>query len=140
MSAILAFILRLLILLFAYSFLGWIVYVIYRDLMGAREDRDKHTLRHITLTAEIDDRKVEKHFTQDEIILGRDPTCDFTLENSTISIRHCKLSFHHKQWWAEDLSSTNGSFLNGTLIDQPVILTDEDNLRLGNIQISIQIQ
>ena len=139
MNAILTFIFRLLILLLSYAFIGWIGLTIYRDFRGDRRNKGTQAVEHISLTALVDHAQLEKHFSKTELILGRDPTCDFTLDEHTISLRHCKLTYHHSQWWAEDLGSTNGSFLNGVLIDQAVILTNGDLLRIGNIEISIQI-
>jgi len=37
------------------------------------------------------------------------------------------------------MASTNGTYLNNTLIDSPIILTDGDQLQLGHIKISIQL-
>ena len=52
---------------------------------------------------------IVKNFTQPEITLGRDPGCDIPLIDDTVSTRHAQLTYHHNQWWLEDLSSTNGT-------------------------------
>lgn len=139
MNAIIVFIVRLLIILLTYTFVGWIAFTIYTDLRGVTREKDKAQITPITLITFIDQEKITKHFTKPEIIIGRDPACDFPLDDFMISVRHCKLSFHHKQWWAEDLGSTNGSYLNNTLIETAVVLTDGDDLQLGHIHVSIQI-
>ena len=139
MNAIIVFIVRLLIILLTYTFVGWITFVIYTDLRGSSLEKGKTPVTPITLIASIDQEKTTRHFTIPEIIIGRDPACNFPLDDVTISARHCKLSFHHNQWWAEDLGSTNGSYLNDTLIETAVVLADGDDLQLGQIHTSIQI-
>lgn len=139
MNAIIVFIVRLLIILLSYTFVGWITFVIYSDLRGSTRGEEKTQVTPITLTASIDQEKIKRQFTTPEVIIGRDPACSFPLDHVTISSRHCKLSFHHNQWWAEDLGSTNGTYVNGTLIETAVVLTDGDDLQLGQIHTSIQI-
>lgn len=139
MNAILAFLLRLFLTLLCYIFVGWIGYTIYLDLRGGIRGREKVTIPPITLVAKINQEDSERRFKKSEILLGRDHACDFSLDDVAISLRHCKLSFHHKQWWAEDLESTNGSYLNNSLIESAIVLTDGDELRLGHSAISIKI-
>ena len=138
MNAILALILRLLFLILAYVFVGWIGYTIFKDLRALFRGQKDSPVTPITLRAVINDEPIEKQFAKTEIILGRDPDCDFSVSDETISLRHCKLSYHHKQWWANDLNSTNGSFLNENPIDSPTIITEGDELRLGKVTFVIQ--
>lgn len=139
MNAILALVLRVLLLTLAYVFIGWIGYIIYQDLRALFRSKAASVSAPIILRSVVDQEPIEKHFIKPEIILGRDPDCDFTITDETISLRHCKLSYHHKQWWAADLESTNGSFLNDNLIDSAIIITDGDELRLGKVSIHIII-
>lgn len=138
-NELLVLILRLLLIFLAYIFVGWIGYTIFKDLKNNIHQRSQPIIPTIELTAIIDQTSIERRFKIPEVILGRDPACDFPLNEKTISIRHCKLSFHDKQWWVEDLDSTNGSFLNGSRITTPVVLTNHDDLRLGKNSVSITI-
>ena len=139
MNAIIVLIVRLLIILLTYTFVGWIAYTIYTDLRGSTRGKDKTSVTPITLNAMIDQEIITRQFTKPEIILGRDPACDFPLDDVTISARHCKIWFENKQWWAVDLGSTNGSYLNNTSIETAVVLTDGDDLQLGQIHISVKL-
>lgn len=139
MNAITALVLRVLLLTLAYVFVGRIGYIIYQDLRAQFRSKAVSGGTPIILRSVVDQEPIEKHFIKPEIILGRDPDCDFTINDETISLRHCKLSYHHKQWWAVDLESTNGSFLNDNLIDSAIIITDGDELRLGKVSIHIII-
>lgn len=140
MNAIIVLILRLILLIMAYLFVGWIGYTIYKDLRVQFQDRPEATAQTITLRTSLDNNVIEKQFSQSEIMLGRDPDCDFVIPDETISLRHCQLTFHHKRWWANDMNSTNGSYLNDNLITTPVILTNGDGLRIGSVAIIIKFK
>ncbi len=139
MNAVWLFLLRLLLIVFSYTFVGWIGYTIYTDLRQIISGHNKISPTPIKLITQIDQKVIEKKFQKPEIILGRDPACDFQLDDDTISLRHCKLLYHHKQWWAQDLQSTNGTYLNNSLIETDTILTDSDELQLGSIKLSIKV-
>lgn len=139
MNPILVFIVRLLLILLAYTFVGWIVYSIFKDLRHGSVKPLPESLSPITLTSEINDEVQSKQFSISPITIGRDPANDVYIDQPTISLRHCRISFSHKQWWAEDLDSTNGSHLNNSQINTPVVLTDGDELRLGEVTLKISI-
>lgn len=139
MNAILSFVLRLIIVLLLYVFVGWTSYSIYLELRKGIYEKDKMTIPPLSLTTRVGDLVQSKKFTIPEIVIGRDPANPFNLPDSTISLRHLKLSYHNNQWWAEDLDSTNGSYLNDVEIDSPVVLTNGDELRLGQILVTIKI-
>jgi pSer/pThr/pTyr-binding forkhead associated (FHA) protein len=139
MNAILVLILRILFLTLTYVFVGWIGYTIYKDLRTLFHNQKDALYSSIILRAFVSQEPIEKQFAKTEIIIGRDPDCDFSIPDETISLRHSKLTYHHKQWWAADLDSTNGSFINDTPIDSPIILTEGDELRLGKVSINIKI-
>jgi len=139
MNAIIVFILRLLLILLSYAFLGWILYSILGDLKKGSLRKSADSIPPITLKAVIGDEKLTKRFRQSEIIIGRDPSVDFSIGNETISLRHCKIRYHQKQWWVEDLKSTNGTYLNNDPVTIETILANADQLRLGKIDITIYI-
>ena len=134
MNAIIAFSLRLILILLSYIFVGWIAYMIYKDLKHHLHRTRNVSVLPITLSSE----GTEEIFQIPEITLGRDPASDFPLLDDAISLRHCKLNFHNNQWWVEDIESTNGTFLNDTLIETPIILVNGDILKLGRIEIAIK--
>ncbi|MCB2202798.1 FHA domain-containing protein [bacterium] len=139
MNPLLALLLRLIIILLLYVFLGWIGYAIIMDLRKNALKQEQDIVPPLTIETVSDEVALSKQFSVPEVTIGRDPANIFSLEDSTISLRHLKLAFHHHQWWAEDLESTNGSYLNGIKIDSPVVLTDGDKLRLGKVLLTINI-
>lgn len=64
------------------------------------------------------------------VVIGRGSECDFLIADRSVSRQHCKLFSRDDGVWAEDLGSTNHSFVN----DQPIQLqrlVDSDQLRVG---------
>jgi len=139
MNALLLFIIRLITLLLLYLFIGWIAYTIFMDLRKSHQPESKVSVTPITLIQANDDLGESRQFVAQEILIGRDPANPFHLEDGTVSVRHLKLTFRNQHWWAEDLESTNGSYLNGDQILSPVILTDGDELRLGQVVLTVRI-
>jgi pSer/pThr/pTyr-binding forkhead associated (FHA) protein len=139
MNAVLTLIIRLLLILLCYIFVGWIAYLIYMDLKRMRSDRKNISSIPIKLLAKTDDRSQEKTFQKSAIIIGRDPAVDFILQDDRVSLRHCKIEYIQNQWWVEDLNSTNGTYVNDSLLNTRIVLMNNDQLRLGNIEIDVQI-
>jgi len=56
------------------------------------------------------------------ILVGRNPECSLVLDDDYASGRHLRLFLRDGRWWAEDLGSTNGTFLDGAKLTtaQPV--------------------
>jgi hypothetical protein len=74
--------------------------------------------------------------TEEELVVGRHPACDVVLDDLSVSRRHARLTFRDGNWVLCDLSSTNGTRLNG----RPVVrcrLLPGDVLRLGDAPLQI---
>ena len=80
-----------------------------------------------------------KHFAQPEITLGRDPGCDIPLMDDTVSTRHAQLTYHHGQWWLEDLASMNGTMLNETTVNMPTVITSGDEIICGSTSMVVTL-
>jgi len=78
-------------------------------------------------------------FSQAEVTLGRDPGCDVTIEDQAVSAHHARLSFHHGQWWLEDLASTNGTKLNNFKLTTATVLAGGDEIKCGKARININL-
>ena len=65
-----------------------------------------------------------------DFVMGRDPEADVRLENNRISRLHAKVSYEKGCWWIIDLSSRNGTVLNGKRITQATPLEDHNEIQL----------
>ena len=133
MSATIVLALRLLLALALYGFLGWGLFVLWREIQYQGKILSSRQTPEITLVLyQGSGTDTIMRFSQPEIILGREPGCDICLPDETVSSRHAQLGYHHNQWWLSDLSSTNGTILNGIPVNTPTVITSGDEIRCGN--------
>lgn len=71
-------------------------------------------------------------------VLGRAPTSTLVIEDDFASNRHARIFPREGGWWVEDLGSTNGTYVDGKRIDQPVELTPGREVRIGQTVIELQ--
>lgn len=64
-------------------------------------------------------------------VIGRDPTCSLTIQNTSMSRRHAVIDLVEGRYFLSDLNSTNGTFLNERPVCQPVALHGGEQIRLG---------
>ncbi len=139
MSEVLLLIIRLLIAGILYVFIGWIVFTIWLDFNRKDIEIDRTNVPPITLRFTDQQSERVEFFTRPIITIGRDPTCDCILYDKAVSGRQARLSFHHNQWWIEDLNSTNGTLLNKDKIIQPTVIIPEDQIICGSTHLVVQI-
>ena len=76
----------------------------------------------------------------DQIMVGREEVCELRLNNGTVSKKHAIINYNkQKQLSIIDVGSTNGTFVNKSLIDMPTTLTDGDNIDIGDITLQVAI-
>lgn len=68
-----------------------------------------------------------------EVVIGRGADSDILVADSFASTRHARVYLKDEQYWLEDLSSTNGTFLNEVQITHPTVLANEDRVRVGGV-------
>jgi pSer/pThr/pTyr-binding forkhead associated (FHA) protein len=140
MSGVITLVLRLILAFTLYGFLGWALLILWRDiqkqgiqLANRRVPGINLTIRHAQASS------IVTNFNQPEITIGRDPGCDIPLNDDTVSTLHAQLTYHHNQWWLEDLSSTNGTTLNQTAVTMPTVLTAGDEIKCGDTRLSVNL-
>ncbi len=138
MSGIVVLILRILLAALLYSFLGWALYTLWRDLRTQGQLLSKPNIPPLSISKPGEDG--QESFDIPEVIIGRSPNSDYPIANETVSARHARLSFHHNQWWIEDLNSTNGTYLNDERLTFPTVVASGDDLRCGVVNLAIQIE
>ena len=58
-------------------------------------------------------------------IIGRDDSCDMSIEDDSVSRQHCELKWIEDDWFVEDLDSMNGTFVNGHRVDRAPLRNDD---------------
>ncbi len=140
MSGSIVLALRLLMALALYAFLAWALLILWREIRRQGQTLSNRRVPSISLAVRQENgTQATRHFSQPEIILGRDPGCDIPLTDDTVSTRHAQLTYHHGQWWATDLSSTNGTFLNENILHMPTVITSGDEIKCGKVSLFISL-
>jgi hypothetical protein len=66
------------------------------------------------------------------VVVGRSPSSDIVVDEPFVSATHARFTLQGPALVLEDLGSTNGTMVNGHLIDQPVTLRDGDEVQTGD--------
>jgi hypothetical protein len=86
------------------------------------------------LSLEMVGRGTPRTFNQNEIRIGTSSECDFVMpvgECPDVRLQHLRICFDAAEWWAEDLSGTSSTLLNGRRFSRQ-LLSPGDILRLTN--------
>jgi pSer/pThr/pTyr-binding forkhead associated (FHA) protein len=140
MSGTIILALRLLLAFALYGFLGWALLLLWREIRKQGISLANRRVPTINLTVHHGQAEpVIKNFNQPEITFGRDPGCDIPLIDDAVSTRHAQLTYHHNQWWLEDLTSTNGTTLNQMSVTMPTVLTAGDEIQCGSTRLIVNL-
>ncbi len=69
--------------------------------------------------------------SQDEIIVGRDESCDVPLPERQISRQHIRIYRQNDRFYVQDLDSKNGTWVNGQPLKGSTELHDGDEIQLA---------
>ena len=82
-------------------------------------------------------------FSQPEVGLGRHPGCELQLDpdrDLDVSARHAVITRQGDRWTVRDLSSRNGTLVNGHPIHTETRLDDTDQIRLGPAGPTVEVR
>lgn len=132
--------LRIAVVFLLYLFLYQIVRVITRELRTAgTETTPASQYGYLTvINPGQSGLQPGKKFPLNQInSIGRAMTNDIPLNDTFLSGEHAVLEWDGNAWIVEDLGSTNGSWLNGREIDQPMPLTYGDVIQVGHVELKL---
>jgi pSer/pThr/pTyr-binding forkhead associated (FHA) protein len=78
--------------------------------------------------------------TTPQFVIGRDEQCQLRPASPAISKRHCALMVRGGQVYVRDFGSTNGTFVNGQLVEGEVELFDQDLLKVGPLEFRVGME
>ena len=88
----------------------------------------------VVLALRLGDRSVS---TSGTVALGRSSSCDLVVNDSEASRRHAEVVNDDGQPVLRDLGSTNGTLVNGRVIDVPTFLSVGDIITIGASNIEV---
>ena len=130
---------RLLFLGLLYLFLFQVVRALVRDLRSASTSAVAELGRLHVLASPAGDPPVGAAFSLDAITsLGRDVNNSIVIEDPFASQEHAILTFRGRDWYVEDLASTNGTYVNGNRVDGVAPLGFGDELQVGQVRLRLE--
>ncbi len=72
------------------------------------------------------------------VLVGRNPECSLVLTDDFASGRHLRIYLGQDAWYADDLDSTNGTFVNQQRIDTGARLDLGAQIRIGQTIIELR--
>ena len=141
MIATVVLLLRLLLAIALYAFLGWVLWSLLLEFKHQGDKLAAQKKPAIRISIQTDaDKDTVRPFSQAQIMIGRDSNCDLSVVDEALSAHHARLTHHHGQWWLEDLNSTNGTFLNREKLTTPAVVITGDHFKCGNTVFGIQVE
>jgi hypothetical protein len=71
--------------------------------------------------------------------IGRSPEADVRIEDRFASQLHARVYSRDGTYYLEDLGSTNGTFLNGEMVNGEARLSDLDEVRIGDTEFRFEL-
>jgi pSer/pThr/pTyr-binding forkhead associated (FHA) protein len=72
------------------------------------------------------------------VLIGRGADCQLILDDDYVSTRHARVVSTEDGIYAEDLGSTNGTYVNGQRITAPTTITMSDTVRIGKTILKLE--
>jgi pSer/pThr/pTyr-binding forkhead associated (FHA) protein len=72
--------------------------------------------------------------------IGRSPDADIRIEDRFASSVHARLYSRGATYYVEDLNSTNGTYLNGAVLEGEAELADLDEVKIGDTEFRFELQ
>jgi pSer/pThr/pTyr-binding forkhead associated (FHA) protein len=130
--------LRMLLGASLFAFLGFVIWLQWRDLRIQAGLLASRKIPPLSLLSQYEGESPQLHNYQvAEITIGRDPACECLVSDDAISSHHARLSFHHNQWWLEDLDSKNGTRLNDNSLTIPTVVISGDKISCGRTTLTV---
>ncbi len=143
MSALGLLILRLLLAVLLYAFLGGVFWILWQDLRrdDKREIRERSQGRLVVIASPVPELEVGMAFPLQPVnSIGRSPTNTIAIPDRYASAQHSLLSWREGQWWLEDRDSRNGTLLNDTPISMPTVVSAGDIIRIGHTRLKLEVK
>lgn len=138
------FILRLVLAVLLYAFLGALFWMLWQDVRAAARaatTRGRRLGRLIVLESPLPSLAQGATFPLMPITsLGRAPTNTATLPDETASLEHALLHLRDGQWWLEDLDSRNGTRLNDAPVHDPAPVVPGDIIGVGRVKLKVELE
>ena len=74
------------------------------------------------------------------VTIGRSSEADIRIEDRFASGVHARVYGRGARYYVEDMNSTNGTYLNGRLVEGEAELNDLDELKIGDTELRFELE
>ncbi len=130
---------RLAFLGLLYLFLFRIARALVGDLRAAAREPGAELGRLVVVVSPAGEPEEGTSLALDAIAtIGRDVNNAIVVEDQFVSAEHAILTFRGRAWYLEDLGSTNGTFVNGALVEGVSPLVYGDVIQVGQVRLRLE--
>ncbi len=130
---------RIVFLAMLYIFLFGIVRVLVRDLRAASREPASALGRLVVLASPDGEPPAGSVFPLDVVTtIGRDVNNSIVVDDAFASGEHAVLTFRGRSWYVEDRGSTNGTYLNGSPVEEVAPVGFGDELQVGRVRFRVE--
>jgi hypothetical protein len=127
------------------SLLAALMFIIWRDYLGAvgEVQASRRVYGQLVTLQDIDGAMMvtgEVHPLLPVTSLGRAPTNTIVINDTFASSEHAVVFLRAGQWWLEDRRSRNGTALNGLPVSQPIVVTNGDIIGIGQRHFRLELE
>ena len=137
------FIVRILLSLLLYVFLGTLFVLLWRDLKSVTRSPAVTATRErparLRVTCGNDSLPEDELFPLSVFTtIGRAEASTISIAEPYASAEHAIIAWRGGQWWLEDRDSRNGTRLNDMPVEEPLIISRGDVIGIGGIQLKFE--
>jgi hypothetical protein len=77
--------------------------------------------------------------SKDQTLVGREPGCDLTVPDGSVSRKHARLELRGDSWFVVDQASANGTFVDSQRISEAALRSGQE-LRFGAVAFRVEIE
>jgi pSer/pThr/pTyr-binding forkhead associated (FHA) protein len=77
--------------------------------------------------------------SQDQVLIGREPTCDVVVQDGSVSRKHARLEKRGRNWSVVDQGSANGTFVDSQRVTETTLRAGQE-LRFGSVTFRVEIE
>ncbi|HWN81378.1 MAG TPA: FHA domain-containing protein, partial [Candidatus Udaeobacter sp.] len=80
----------------------------------------------------------EEQLDRDQVRIGRSPENDVAIQDPSVSRLHATIERTREGFLIQDLGSRNGVMVNGQRIERPTVITEADEVQLGDVILKLR--
>jgi len=131
-------VIRIALLGLLWLFLFAVARVLLRDVRRASGEAGAELGRLVVVASPDGQPSVGAIFAVDAVTtLGRDLGSTIVIPDAFASTEHAVITYRGRAWFIEDRGSTNGTYVNGSLIEGIVPLAVGDEVQVGRVRLRL---